>query len=179
MAYASKRHTAATYQRVDYIVRNKLYHGLLKGTLQLGSFFKDEQSKIAAQVCCYCGSDARLSLDHLVPQFSGGAHSADNLVVACRSCNSSKGKRDFPDWMASRKQFPPLKPLRGYLKLVMHYCVERDLMAVPLEAVKTISPAIPFSVWLLPYDYPAPHILRGHPEAEHSMMELETLGKDG
>ena len=163
MAHAYKRHTEATYQQTDYIVRNKTYHGLLKGTLRIGSFLKDEKSKIAAQACCYCGSDAFLSLDHLIPQFSGGAHSADNLVVACRSCNSSKGKRDFLNWMATRGQFPPLKPLRRYLKLVVHYCVEHNIMAVPLDAVSTITPPIPFSLSLLPYSYPAPLVLRGQP----------------
>lgn len=160
MAHAYKRHTEATYQQTDYIVRNRLYHGLLKGTMQVGSFLKDEKSKIAAQVCCYCGSDSFLSLDHLIPQFSGGAHSADNLVVACRSCNSSKGKRDFLDWMAARGQFPPLKPLRRYLKLAVHYCAERDILAVPLEAVGTFTPPIPFSLSSLPYIYPEPHVLR-------------------
>jgi len=167
MAHACKRHTEATYQQTDYIVRNKLYHGLLNGTMQIGSFLKDEKSKIAAQVCCYCGSDAFLSLDHLIPQFIGGAHSADNLVVACRSCNSSKGKRDFLDWMATRDQFPPLKPLRRYLKLVVRYCVEHDIMAVPLESIGTITPPIPFSLSPLPYSYPEPHLLRARPADEN------------
>ena len=166
MAYASARHGKAEYQQVDYIVRNKTYHGLLRGTLHMGSFLMDEKSKIAAQVCCYCSSGTLLSLDHLIPQFSGGAHSADNLVVACRSCNSSKGKRDFLNWMAARGQFPPLKPLRRYLKLAVLYCVEHDIMAVPLEAVSTITPPIPFALSQLPYDYPAPHARRGQPADE-------------
>lgn len=32
-------------------------------------------------------------LDHVEPLFWGGAHSAENLVPACRHCNRSKGPR--------------------------------------------------------------------------------------
>jgi hypothetical protein len=162
MAHKSKSHTRDTYQQLDYIVRNKAYYGFLKGTMRVGSFLADEQSKIAAQVCSYCGSDTFLSLDHLVPQFSGGAHSADNLVVACRSCNSSKGKQDFLDWMGRRKQFPPMKPLRRYLKLAVRYCTEHDLMDVRLEHLDTIVPPVPFSLALLPYEYPQPSEFSWH-----------------
>jgi hypothetical protein len=161
MAYASKRHSLPTYQKVDYIVRNKNYHGLLRGKLKLGSFFKDEKSKIASSdTCCYCGSQTALSMDHLVPQFSGGAHSADNLIVACRSCNSSKGKIEFLEWMDKRNQFPPLQPLRRYLKLAIIYCTENDLMNVPLQSVSEIDPAPPVALARLPYCFPEPQSLR-------------------
>lgn len=33
------------------------------------------------------------TFDHLVPQALGGSHSLRNLVLACQSCNSSKGAR--------------------------------------------------------------------------------------
>lgn len=32
-------------------------------------------------------------LDHVVPEFHGGPSTADNLVLACRPCNRSKGYR--------------------------------------------------------------------------------------
>lgn len=160
MAYASKRHLQPTYQKSDYIVRNKTYHGLLQGKLQIGSFIKDEKSKIASSdSCCYCGSHVELSLDHLVPQFRGGAHSADNLLVACRSCNSSKGAREFLEWMVKRKQFPPLQPLRRYLKLAIAYCTERRLMDVSLQDLGTI-PNLPVAVALLPFAFPEPELFR-------------------
>src|SRR3954463_16175328 len=89
MACASFSHDKSDYQKSDYILRNKLYYGLLRGRLQLGSFLKDEKLKVVtSDACCYCGSQPDLTLDHLIPQFRGGKHSADNLVVACRSCNS-------------------------------------------------------------------------------------------
>ena len=39
--------------------------------------------------CAYCGSPGRTQ-DHVVPISRGGTHTADNVVPACRSCNSRK-----------------------------------------------------------------------------------------
>lgn len=43
--------------------------------------------------CRYCGSKENLSIDHIVPRCQGGGDEPENLVVACRSCNSRKGGR--------------------------------------------------------------------------------------
>lgn len=43
--------------------------------------------------CRYCRSTERLSIDHVKPRVQGGSDDADNLVVACKSCNSRKGGR--------------------------------------------------------------------------------------
>lgn len=53
--------------------------------------------------CVYCGSPMNLTLDHVIPQSRGGSHDAENLVTACRSCNSSKGAKTPAEWEASRR----------------------------------------------------------------------------
>ena len=50
--------------------------------------------KAANGFCYYCKIKATLTLDHITPLSKGGAHSRDNIVFACSSCNSSKGARD-------------------------------------------------------------------------------------
>lgn len=40
--------------------------------------------------CYYCGSTENVGVDHLEPMARGGGHDIDNLVPACRRCNSSK-----------------------------------------------------------------------------------------
>lgn len=49
--------------------------------------------------CSYCGrgieDDIQLTLDHLLPQELGGSNSAENLVTACKSCNSAKGSKSL------------------------------------------------------------------------------------
>ncbi len=53
--------------------------------------------------CVYCGFDGRvfdawmqLSIDHIRPKGSGGTDDPDNLVVACRACNSITSRMQFP-----------------------------------------------------------------------------------
>lgn len=53
------------------------------------------------QACVYCGASSRpFELDHVVPWSRGGQHTADNLVLACRPCNRSKGARTAEEWLS-------------------------------------------------------------------------------
>ena len=64
----------------------------------------DEQKiyELYDHACIYCGSEENLSLDHVVSLAGGGAHCEDNLVVACRSCNSSKNDTPLEEWAQTR-----------------------------------------------------------------------------
>ncbi|HLA92372.1 MAG TPA: HNH endonuclease [Actinomycetota bacterium] len=46
--------------------------------------------------CQYCGAAAE-NLDHVIPRSRGGTHSWDNVVAACRRCNSRKENRLIED----------------------------------------------------------------------------------
>ena len=57
--------------------------------------------------CVYCGFDGRtfdswmqLSIDHIRPISCSGSNEPDNLVVACRACNSITSRMKFPDGMS-------------------------------------------------------------------------------
>lgn len=45
--------------------------------------------------CGYCGADGADTVDHILPvnQHPDQAMSPDNLIAACRTCNSRKGSR--------------------------------------------------------------------------------------
>lgn len=43
--------------------------------------------------CVYCGTKRNLVLDHLIPVNRGGPGVPDNLVTACKGCNSGKSGR--------------------------------------------------------------------------------------
>ena len=50
--------------------------------------------------CFYCGAtDGPFEIDHMLPWSRGGAHIPENLAVACRPCNRSKGARSIEEWM--------------------------------------------------------------------------------
>jgi len=43
------------------------------------------------------------TIDHVIPLFSGGNNSMENIVPACTSCNSSKGKKSLLIWMFQQR----------------------------------------------------------------------------
>jgi HNH endonuclease len=45
------------------------------------------------KVCQWCGSDERLTVDHIFPLNLRGTNDESNLTTLCRSCNSRKGAR--------------------------------------------------------------------------------------
>ena len=53
-------------------------------------FLRDEWT------CQYCGQEHKthqLTFDHVIPRSKGGLTSWDNIVAACRDCNSTKGNK--------------------------------------------------------------------------------------
>jgi hypothetical protein len=46
--------------------------------------------------CVYCGATDDLTIDHVTPRIIGGTNDPENLVTACRPCNSSKGTGAAP-----------------------------------------------------------------------------------
>lgn len=48
--------------------------------------------------CAYCGKELPLEQDHFVPLKKGGEYSHNNIIPSCKSCNSSKGDKNFPEW---------------------------------------------------------------------------------
>jgi 5-methylcytosine-specific restriction endonuclease McrA len=54
--------------------------------------------------CVYCGLDPGPGLrevDHAIPISRGGAHSMDNLAIACKTCNKEKGSRTAQEYRTS------------------------------------------------------------------------------
>lgn len=67
--------------------------------------------------CKYCGLDLVPSydnhdplapdtacIDHVFPESRGGKTKLDNLVLCCRSCNSSKGRKTLEEWEYMKAQ---------------------------------------------------------------------------
>jgi len=146
--------------RRHYAIRSRLYSGLCNDTMSVRGFFDDEKMKLRLpKACWYCGSPENLSADHIVPQAQRGKDGGENLVYACRSCNSSKGSKDMLIWMASKGRFPPLYLLRRYLKMAIEYCREHNLMDVPLAEVARLGHELPFALDHIPHRYPPARLL--------------------
>ncbi len=143
----------SNYQTVHHMIRAKLFKGLKNGTMKIASFYDDERIKMTvSKACCYCGGQEQLSVDHLIPRVSGGSDDPDNLILACRSCNSSKRGCDMMEWMKKKQEFPSILLLRRYLKLVAKYCIENNLMSVSMP--DALQQDLPFDLLLCPHSFP-------------------------
>ena len=159
MAHAAVSNNATTYTRTSYIIRNRLYSGLMNGTMNIGPLLDDERVKIEySDVCAYCGKSADISIDHMIPKIKHGSNSADNLIRACKHCNSSKGSKDLMEWHIQKNLFPSILMLRRYIKLVYNYCNDNNILDLTIDETRSLD--LPFRIDLIPIDYPTPDKLK-------------------
>ena len=102
----------ATEETIERLVAAGLWYPVADGYLMenpeaydLWTYFaNDYRKKIRVDVrrrvydrdghrCVECGTDADLTLDHIIPWSKGGDDTVANLRTLCRSCNSRKGAR--------------------------------------------------------------------------------------
>jgi 5-methylcytosine-specific restriction endonuclease McrA len=62
-------------------------------------------------LCAYCSDNLdfhEITFDHVIPKVKGGKHAWDNVVLACKECNSRKGDQ-LPKgrWEPKRKPYVP------------------------------------------------------------------------
>ena len=156
MAEMAVHDREAMYGRKHFMVRARLYAGLIKGSMSPRSLMRDQKIRMKLpQECLYCGSNQALSIDHVVPTARGVLDSGDNALWACRSCNSSKGDRDlFEWWFGCRLGFPPLFAVRVYLKQAVIHCTVNQL----LDRLLVDAEQQPFALDKIPSNYPEPGV---------------------
>jgi 5-methylcytosine-specific restriction endonuclease McrA len=83
--------------------RMRLLGGTSKLEIGKANQLVKEWGKLESLECAYCGcplTSSNFQVDHIIPIARGGTHSVQNIVVACRSCNSSKGAKFlFSEWV--------------------------------------------------------------------------------
>ena len=93
-----------------------------RGDPRLSRDYKRVRLQVLARdgyVCVYCGQDGT-TVDHIIPIHKGGDPvNMDNLVCACRRCNSSKGSRSEGVFL-QRQSTPPvfidnISPMRSVM----------------------------------------------------------------
>lgn len=91
------------------------------------------------------------------PRSKGGDNDMDNIIMVCKSCNSSKGDMDLFEWYAEiRHEFPPIPILVHYLKNIYLYSVEHGLMDKHAEELDAMD--LPFNWQYIPIEYPQPEL---------------------
>jgi len=148
MAHVLYKDNSEKYTPKHYGIRSRLYKGLSTGEMNVKSFFDDERLKmILPQSCNYCGSKEHLAVDHLISRKKGGLDIGENLVWACRTCNSSKSDQDLLEWMNKRKKEPSILLYRRYLKNVITYCRDKNIINENSENALKLD--LPFNLSLI------------------------------
>jgi len=96
------RSAYGTLQRAFITERfNKLKNGeiTISGTMR-----EWEREQELPNQCVYCGSSTDLTTDHLTPLSRGGNSIADNAVLACKTCNASKGDKGVFEWLGLKEK---------------------------------------------------------------------------
>jgi len=64
--------------------------------------------------CQYCGAAAE-NIDHVIPRSRGGEHTWENVVAACRPCNSRKQDRMLHETSFSLRRKPTAPRERAWI----------------------------------------------------------------
>lgn len=98
--------TVSTTFPMPSVIKLKKYVNVPYRSVMLS---RDNIFKRDGYTCQYCGVTTNLTLDHVTPKARGGKTSWDNLITACKQCNSKKGD-DLPEESGMKLRYRPFKP---------------------------------------------------------------------
>lgn len=147
------------YDKMCYMIRAKAFKAYKEGRWNIHDLFEFNIEKIKNNnFCWYCGQEMdplKLTKDHVFPRSKGGANEMDNIIMVCKTCNSSKGNLDLFEWYNEvRQEWPPFNVMVHYLKNIYLYSVENDLMEKHLEELDEMD--LPFKWKYIPNYFPQP-----------------------
>ena len=147
------------YDRSCFMIRAKAFKAYKEGRWNIHDLLEFNVAKIKKNnYCWYCGQEmepSKLTKDHVFPRSKEGANDMDNIIMVCKTCNSSKGNIDLFEWYATvRKEWPPLNIMIHYLKNIYLYSIDNELMDKHSEELDAME--LPFKWQYIPLDYPQP-----------------------
>jgi len=93
----------------------KLRDGKMKWSPAIREWVKEHEKP---NECVYCGSKGNLTTEHIMPQSWGGPNIADNAIMVCKKCNSTKSDKGLYEWMRDDYDNIPRIAEGKYLKLL-------------------------------------------------------------
>lgn len=96
----------------SYITERALREGLGKrqfGLSEMASVVKWFERYEPQPCCAFCGKSDVRRWDHLIPIRNDGETVVGNMVLACQTCDDSKGRTPFIEWMGGSAPKSPGK----------------------------------------------------------------------
>ena len=84
--------------------------------------------------CAYCQADLRnaeprqVTLDHLEPRVTGGTNDAENLVMACLSCNSARRDTPWQQFAVKVGAMSDVRRIRWLVSNVLNIYLARSII---------------------------------------------------
>ena len=132
----------------SYMVRAKAFKAYKEGKWKIGDMYEINRMKVRTNdTCWYCRSKVsskELTADHVFPRVVGGTNNMENIIYVCKTCNSSKGKKDLMEWLISQDYVPEYLVLEQYLKEIYSYSMENGLMSLNWNDIGNV--ALPFNL---------------------------------
>lgn len=161
MADAARSMHKNKYDRMCYAIRAKAYKSYTEGIWHISDLYKQQIEKLQQSntTCAYCGKEftdsKKITIDHIFPRIKGGTNEMENIVFACKSCNSSKGDRDMFGWYVEHfNTFPSIYLTATYLKKIYLYAQTNNLLDLELDTLNEYD--LPFDWHYIPIKYPEP-----------------------
>lgn len=147
------------YDRTCYMIRAKAFKAYKEGYWKIHDLMEFNVAKIRQNnYCWYCGKELEpyeLTKDHVFAKSKGGDNDMDNIIMVCKTCNSSKGDMDLFEWYAEvRKEWPPMPILVHYMKNIYLYSIEHNLL--DKHSFELDQMDLPFKWQYIPTIYPQP-----------------------
>jgi 5-methylcytosine-specific restriction endonuclease McrA len=114
----------------------RLRSGEIEWSTSIREWIHEQESPHA---CIYCGATGGLTVEHMIPLSRGGPDHPDNAVMACPSCNSSKGDRRLYEFfdLERRNELPRIAEGK-YLKLLHDQLEKRGLLDVDRKRLQEL-----------------------------------------
>jgi hypothetical protein len=125
----------SAYGRIDYPFVANRFKKLRDGEITISGTIREwEREQELPRQCVFCGASDDLSTDHLIPRNRGGDDSSDNLVLACKTCNSSRGDKGVFEWLGLKEKDKLHRLVAGkYLKQLMKVHEERKTIDIGVD----------------------------------------------
>jgi 5-methylcytosine-specific restriction endonuclease McrA len=95
----------SAYNKLEFGFITDRFKKLKNGEIKISDTIREwEMEHELPGECVYCGATGNLTTDHLIPRNRGGDDSADNLVLCCKSCNSSRGDKGVFEWLGLKRK---------------------------------------------------------------------------
>ena len=151
----------ARYDRMCYMTHSRAFKAYKEGRWNIHDLLEFNMDKIRQNnYCWYCGKEmepSKLTKDHVFLRSKGGDNDMDNIIIVCKTCNSSKGDMDLFEWYAEvRKEWPPINVFVYYMKNIYLYSIENGLMDKHCEELDAMD--LPFNWRHILVDYPQPEM---------------------